>query len=268
MYEPSLRDIIKTTKWRQGVIVEGEQRKKVLSYVIKSYPWIENSDILVLFSQNCDLLNPSLENEPFAEFFCAKNIIKPDTSLAYGKNPRKIHLTINDSKSICLSINHRIRIDRTLLAEISLDNEPQKLSDSELNNLLSWVSKKYSRPAFPDRFNELLAQIPKLDKKLKQLNDSFKEIKSFFFYLSPNSEIEKGQLYSLRIKVLLVGQYFDGCEQKKDSICDRLEHILSTKKIEITDVCCAYEDEMTLFELHYFKLWDKDYISRRYDLVL
>ncbi|MDY0290101.1 MAG: hypothetical protein RBR15_14845 [Sphaerochaeta sp.] len=122
-----------------------------------------------ILSQDCDLLNPSLENEPFAEFFCGPNIIKVDTSLAYGKNPRKIHLAINTSTSLSLSINHRIRIDRVLLSELSLENYPVRLPDSSLTNLL--------------------AQIPALDKKLKKLNDTFKEIKSIFFYLSPDGKI-------------------------------------------------------------------------------
>ena len=34
----------------------------------------KNSDILILFSQNCDLVNHDLSKEPFAEFFCAKII--------------------------------------------------------------------------------------------------------------------------------------------------------------------------------------------------
>lgn len=47
MYEPSLRDAIMKTKWRQGVIVEGSQMKEVLSHVVESYPWINDADALV-----------------------------------------------------------------------------------------------------------------------------------------------------------------------------------------------------------------------------
>lgn len=268
MHELSLRDAIMKTEWRQGVVVEGSPMQAVLSYVAESYPWIDDADTLVLFSQDCDLLNPSLENEPFAEFFCTKGIAEVDASLAYGKNPRKIHLAINTSMSLCISINHRIRIDRALLSEFSLDKYPVKLSEATQKNLLSWVSKKYSRPAFPDRFNELLAQILSLDKKLKKLNDSFKEIKSIFFFISPDKEIKDDQRYSLRVKVLLVGKYFDGCEKNKSAIKDTFGHILSSKKIILSDTDCVYEDEMTLYEFNFYREWDKDYISRRYDLAL
>ena len=242
--------------------------KEVLSHVVESYPWINEADALVLFSQDCDLLNPSLENEPFAEFFCSKSISKVDSSLAYGKNPRKVHLTFHKSKNLCLSINHRIRINRFFLAEISLENDPQRLPDFELTNLLSWLSKKYSRPAFPDRFNELLAQISGLDKKLKKLNDSFIRIKSLFFYIFPNTEIEYDQSYSLRVMVLLVGESFEGGEDEKDLIREELEYILSVDKICVSNISCAFENEMTLYELSFYKEWDKDYISRRYDFAL
>lgn len=268
MYEPSLRDAIMKTKWRQGVIVEGSQMKEVLSHVVESYPWINDADALVLFSQDCDLLNPSLENEPFAEFFCSKSIAKVDSSLAYGKNPRKLHLTLHKSKSLCLSINHRIRINRALLANLPLKNDPQRLSESELTNLLPWLSKKYSRPAFPDRFNDLLGKISGLDKKLKTLNDSFVRIKSLFFYIVPNTEIEYDQSYSLQVKVLLVGESFDGGEEEKDLISEELEYILSVDKICVSNISCAFENEMTLYELSFYKEWDKEYISRRYDFVL
>lgn len=268
MHELSLRDAIMKTEWRQGVVVEGSPMQAVLSYVAESYPWIDDADALVLFSQDCDLLNPSLENEPFAEFFCTKGISEVDASLAYGKNPRKIHLAINTSKSLCISINHRIRIDRSLLAEFPIQKCPVRIPEFALTNLLSWVSKKYSRPAFPDRFNYLLAQIPSLDKKLKKLNDVFKEIKSIFFYLSPDGEIEDDQWYTLRVKVLLAGESFDGYEEEKDLLSGELNHILSVENICVDDISCAFENEMTVHELNIFKVWDKDYISRRYDLAL
>lgn len=267
MHEDSLRSSIKKTEWRQGVVVEGTQKDEVLSHVAESYGWIRDADTLVLFTHDCDLLNHTIDNEPFAEFFCTKNIAQVDPSLAYGKNPRKIHLKLHDSKCLCLSINHRIRIDRTLLATLPLEKNPLRLPEPELTNLLHWISKKYSRPAFPDRFNDLLSGISKLDKKLTNLNNSFTRIKSIFFLINPNTEIEDDQSYSLKIMVLLAGTAFDGCEDEKDLIKDKLEPILTTDKICISTITCAFENEMTLFELNYYKEWDKDYISRRYGYV-
>lgn len=167
MKEKSLREAIENNAWRQGLIVENIQKTAILSNMNEPYPWISNAEALVLFSHDCDLLNPCLDNEPFAEFFCVTYISEVNPSLAYGKNPREIHLRINDSQCMRLSINHRIRIDRALLADMSPGHEPLRIPNENLQLLLSWLSKKYSRPAFPDRFNELLSQIPKLDKKLR-----------------------------------------------------------------------------------------------------
>jgi len=268
MNEKSLREAIRDTMWRQGIVVEDRQKIAVLSHVNEYYPWIANADALVLFSQDCDLLNPSLENEPFAEFFCVTYIPEMNPSLAYGKNPREIHLRINDSQCIHLSINHRIRIDRALLVGMSPDHDPLRIPSGNLKMLLSWLSKKYSRPAFPDRFNELLAQIPKLDKKLQELNQSFITIKRLFFMIDPNTEIAEGQSYLLTVKVLLDGRFSIGDEKNKNIISDRLRHIFSVKQIRISDISCDCEDELTIFDMKNYVRWDKDYISRRYDLVL
>ena len=268
MNEKSLREVLRDTMWRQGIVVEDKQKIAVLSHVSEYYPWIANAEALVLFSQDCDLLNPSLDNEPFAEFFCASFIPEINPSFAFGKNPRQIHLRLSNTQCLSLSINHRIRIDRSLLADILFDHEPLMLQDSNLKILLSWLSKKYSRPAYPDRFNELLGQIPKLDKKMLNLNTSFNNIKRLFFMIVPNAEIAEDQSYSLTVKVLLNGRFKDGVESTKDEICEKLGQILSVKQILIADVSCYFEDEITLFELGRYQMWDKEYISRRYDFVL
>ena len=268
MNEKSLREAIRDTMWRQGIVVEDRQKIAVISHVNEYYPWIANADALVLFSQDCDLLNPSLENEPFAEFFCVTYIPDVNPSLAYGKNPREIHMRINDSQCIRLLINHRIRIDRALLVGMSPEHQPLRIPNGNLKMLLSWLSKKYSRPAFPDRFNELLAQIPKLDKKLLDLNASFTTIKRFFFLLEPNTEIGANQRYLLSIKVLLDGRFSIGDEKNKKSISERLRNIFSMKQIRISDISCDFEDELTIFEMKNYVRWDKDYISRRCDFVL
>ncbi|MDT4762278.1 hypothetical protein [Sphaerochaeta sp. PS] len=268
MNKPSLGDILRKTKWRQGVVLEGVQKEKVLANATESYPWMNDADALVLFSHDCDLLNHSLENEPFAEFFCAKYVDNRDPSLAYGKNPRKIHLVVDGSKNVCLLFNHRIRINRACLIGLPLDADPLRVSEVELRTLLSWVSKKYSRSAFPDAFNVQLGKIPELDKKLRNLNIAYPAIKAIFFCLSPNTEIGDEQSYSLQVKVLLEGKSSDTCEELKSGIEERLEQILSVDRIIINDITCEFENEMTLLELAYFKVWDMDYISRRYGFAL
>lgn len=84
----------------------------------------------------------------------------------------------------------------------------------------------------------------------------------------PNAEIAEDQSYSLTVKVLLNGRFKDGVESTKDEICEKLGQILSVKQILIADVSCYFEDEITLFELGRYQMWDKEYISRRYDFVL
>jgi len=68
--------------------------------------------------------------------------------------------------------------------------------------------------------------------------------------------------------VLLAGESFDGYEEEKDLLSGEFEHILSVDKICVDDSSCSFENEMTQYELSFYKEWDKECISRRYDLVL
>lgn len=109
----------------------------------------------------------------------------------------------------------------------------------------------------------------KLNNKLAELNKSFPSIKRFFFKLDPFSEIPPTDVYNLEIRILLQGSSFDadlGLD-KKEYIERVVEELFSGPHIRIKDVCCSYENEITLFELSYYKIWDKEYLSSRYGFV-
>jgi len=257
-----LSETIKSNNWVQGVLLDRDERKFIISN-IEVLDWVEESDVLVLFTQDCDLVNLDLAKEPFAEFFCAKVIPELLPQYAYGKNPRVIHLKSDQGRFIRVDINHRVRIDRSLLTKRKIHLTHEKLNQEDLDILLDWFSKKYSRAAFPDAFNTILKSIKRLEYKLRKFDQNYPEVIRIFFKLTPeNEELYDESSYGLEIILLMKGisPEIDD-DEKLETIRRRFQQILSHQKLKIWRCECLYENEMTMYDLGYYKLWDKDYIS-------
>ena len=69
--------------------------------------------------------------------------------------------------------------------------------------------------------------------------------------------------YALDILVLL-----DGRSERTDLLLKKeleaeVASILSQPGIRLEKVFCAYEDEVSLYDLKFYRVWNKDYISRK-----
>ena len=85
-------EAISSRGWRQGSILSRE----LLGIGAESWSVVvEESTLGVVITQDCDLVNSSFEDEPFAEILRAKPAAKPDGNLRWAKNPRKIQLDID-----------------------------------------------------------------------------------------------------------------------------------------------------------------------------
>jgi len=82
--------------WKQGVIIDEPLKETIISGS-QFYDYLKDTDSLVLYTQDCDLINPSLEKEPFVEFFCVNKINSISGNYSFGKNPRKIYLRIEEA---------------------------------------------------------------------------------------------------------------------------------------------------------------------------
>jgi len=69
----------------------------------------------------------------------------------------------------------------------------------------------------------------------------------------------------LEIFILLQGVSFESNRNLKDDIIPLFEKLFSVERINLNQVLCGFEDEMTVFDLAVYKMWDKEYISRRYN---
>jgi hypothetical protein len=266
--EETVQQRIQQLGWKQGQVFDGALKDALVSNATEKFPWADEAGSLILFSQDCDLLHHSLENEPFVEFLCAQSIETCDVSFKHGKNPRRLHVEDTKGAWFHVQMSHRIRIPKNQIDE-SFPVSDKELTKESLSTLVSWLSKRYSRPAFPDLFNTYLSRIKNLDNKLMKLNESYPLVKRFFFCLDPFSDIPPTDAYNLEIRVLLHGSSSEAGHETdmKENIEKKVEKLFSGPHIRIEDVCCSFEDEMTLLELSYFRVWDKEYLSSRYGFI-
>ncbi|MBL7007283.1 MAG: hypothetical protein ISR78_09400 [Spirochaetia bacterium] len=253
---------IQKNNWKQGVIVENPLKERLISDS-QFYDRLKDSDGLVLYTQDCDLINLSLDKEPFVEFFCVKKVESINNNFSFGKNPRKIHVKVGDDIIYEFDINKRLVVDRSVLTDISLDVGNQRIPKNEMDVVLEWFSKKYSRPAFPDAFNDIIRDIPKIDRKLTKLNSEYPSIKRLFFSIEPDREIADTDNYHLTIRILLAGLSFESDVENIDEIVLKFEELFKTERIIIDEIVCSYEDQMTIYELGIYSHWDKDYTTVR-----
>jgi hypothetical protein len=68
-----------------------------------------------------------------------------------------------------------------------------------LHVLVDWIAKRYTRPAFPDAFNERRAGSAK--KIGKELKKNGKLITGIFLFISPNEECAAGESYQVVLRV-------------------------------------------------------------------
>ena len=154
---------------------------------------VDNSDLLIVTSHDCDILNPSIEKEPFVEVLCARRAEAVDRMQLSGRNPRLLQLSVIDGAgSVTLSCisNRRWVVPRTLL----MQGEPRlTLPDRERRLAAEWLAKRYIRAAFPTAFDRRWRS--KLGHWQKLLRGWSEWLQGIYLRLSTLAELDDGVPY-------------------------------------------------------------------------
>ncbi|TAH55292.1 MAG: hypothetical protein EWM51_03145 [Treponema sp.] len=247
---------IRQNGWRQGDLIVGDCIAPLLASSIDFLDCeTACTDVLLLISQDCDLVSDTLDKEPYAEFLAGRFIASCDASLRFGRNPRTLHLEAI-SRSVEFSIHDRFRVLKESLNEYGIRMVPQSLGASEKRLVLDWITKRYIRPAFPDTFNirlnqkrreqDTLAKSPLSEKVLIVLLDI------------SNDEYPPERSYELQILIgVIEGTPKDSIEQIERAY----EEAFTVPGITVADIAVREEIDITLRELRTYKRWDRDYRS-------
>lgn len=258
--------------WRQGCIFsrnmviqlqsDGEEIIKGISVSEKEIiKGAKESDLLIVVTHDCNLVNDSFENEPEIEVVLARSVSTKNASLFWGKNPRKFQFELQSEQFLYeICVHDRVFLPRNLLLNHSPDLE-RVLEASLRKQICLWVSKRYFRAAFPDSFNKITE---KLKKKLaEKLKKKGKEITAIYI-AGADEEVQDNGTYEIIVKATMQCNTFENpvLRQEAQSIIDLWEsELCECPGIEVKESSLVSEADVSIDDLRILKRWDYDHLS-------
>lgn len=244
--------------WRQGVILP------LSAFPTDTVPDCSCPEgaLLVAVSQSCDLVHGVLENEPYANFLVLRPVDFPEKGLQHGRHPRKIHLQSEKGIFVEAQAWNQISIDRRIL--LSLDAlGADEIPAHELRVLTDWLAKRFTRIAFPDRFNDLLrVKKERIKKLLSKKHELFLEI---LLHVSPFDENPPNDKYQLIGRLLMPAELWEDEKSLRaaEDVAEKLKKLIEACDIEVIDFAPISEEDLSYAELKQLARWDYDYLSNR-----
>lgn len=249
--------------WRQGILLKPEGDRLAQNALHN----VGYDDLLLIVSQNCDLVQGSFENEPWFEVLCIHPLNgEPNGGYLGGKNSRRIEFSttaFGDNSGNWYALPHeRHLIDRQLLLE---DIGPtESIDDQTLKMILSWLSRRYTRVAFPEAFVQRMdARKSQIGKKFARLNPL---VANVYIRLDPFEEIGTEDSYTVELILVMDAKDFD--DQEKYQQCEEIRKQLEGQLakcdgIEVEDIGIESTADVTIEDLKGYREWDYSYLSFR-----
>ena len=247
--------------WQQGSVLPDALAAELGTDRIAGWG---GASVLVVLTQDCDLVHASYEIEPDVELIAGAFVDPPDNGLRHGRNPRRLHLDVDRDGSravLAFSVQQRLVVPRSALEEHS-PHPGVRLGREDRRLLCEWVAKRYVRAAFPDAFNERAqAAHRKIEKALKRGGE---HVTGLFLMINPDDECASGHDYRIILRV--TARTTSLADEAVEATLVRLAKALadalaSCDGVLVEDHQLVSEAEFTLEDLRFFKRWDWDYRS-------
>ena len=255
---------IKRNGWKQGACLLVDKKIEVcITTQCMQEQLLEG--LYVVLSQDCDVLQASLEKEPVIELIRANEIGQCSPELTAGKNPRELHLQVGDEEASCFKLfpYERYFIARTYLEKLHANTI--KIVDKPLKELIIWTVKRYNRPGFPDAFNSRINCKKTISKIKTIMREEAKNTLGVFIEITPEKELKSDKIYRIKIVMLVDKEIYED-EQERSKIHNGFDKILflldKIKGITVIDGSQVLSmDDISLHRFTQLKQWDFDYIS-------
>ena len=250
--------------WEQGVIFPPDDKIFKNGGLDFSVP---TGTFLLIVSQTCDLVQGSFETEPYFEalsLFPLNN--KPNGQYLGGKNSRRIEFSLDEQSEnatywYTLPYERHL-IKRELLLELKASNSLG--DDNTLKMILCWLSRRYTRTAFPEEF------VTRIDARKSQIGKNFARLNSLvsnvYVRVIPFDELNDTEVYSMEIILMMDAQKFDvpkiyaDCNEIKNQLEKQLDRC---KGIDVEDINIESTASVTIEDLKGYLEWDYSYLSFR-----
>jgi hypothetical protein len=166
---------------------------------------VDDGSRLILASQDCDIVHRG-SGEPSVDVFVATPIQRLSPFETKARNARRLHLNLTSNGQ---NIPHEIKFwsRRSLAREALAAHLPAAdiTLDRESRHWLSqWLSKRYDRPAFPDRFAERLERRD-ARRVLRNILNTYEHcFRDIYLAIDPDDEeLPEQTPYAVRIQLVM-----------------------------------------------------------------
>jgi hypothetical protein len=172
--------------WRCGVTIPSEMYAAIGPYLrhagAAQPPKIEPEDWLVVLSQTCDVVAGKLDQEPLIEVLLCRPISKRRRGYVNRRSTRQLDFRPDAEHRPTFFLTAHATRDRYVVPrELFADHIPcpdRSLSTRAVNGLQSWYALRYTRPAWPNEFVDLLRpHKEELEAALEGLDDDESELR-------------------------------------------------------------------------------------------
>ncbi len=257
-------DAIVNRGWRQGAVLGPELTSLASKHAPESVD-VSGTDLLILTSHDCDIVNPNIDKEPFVEVLKANVALGQQANKQYlsGRNPRILQfVTQRNGKPALLSFAayNRWTVPRTLLMS---DSAEECLPDKERRLIAEWLAKRYIRTAFPTAFDQ------RWRSKLKDWRELLKRysewLQGVYMRLNTLRELPAGSPYKCHF-ILAVPHSMRGLAgwaEKRSEMEQAIEIFWDQFKptIQFVGVDVLGTDEITLADIEPYQRFDAEWVS-------
>lgn len=257
-------DELEKAGWRQGEIIKSTDTTKIQDLIGHT---IDDSLILIVASQSCDITCKELAIDPYIELSVAKRIEKLDGNLTHNKNPRLLHATLQirtnnvdiyQEQHVELKAYEKLTAPKNCLLKLTPDGG-SLLKATHLESYVSWLAARYSRPALPTEFNNRISAVDPKDKLRKKAKGANEQLSGIYVEVIPDSDISEDNIY--RVNLLgLVASGFDGDLDETERALNSYAEIMREANMDVT-VALRKESEVSIADIKRFKRFYYDDLS-------
>lgn len=269
---PEIGDCLEESGWKQGSVVKSTDLASLLKF--SNFPHKEDL-VLLVASQSCDISHGNIALDPYVEMSLARTISAKTGNYTNNKNPRILHTFITSfseeknkiyvNKDIELIAHKRFSVPKEELVKYKPDSN-QDLEDSELEGYVAWLAARYSRPALPTKFNDLISESDPKGKLRKKVKKFSRELSGIYVEIIPNREIKDGEKYRVNLLGLLSPQFNGNLEQVETAI-EQYATVMKNAGMDVNH-SVKKEDEISIAVIRRFKRFYYDDLSFKEDFPL
>lgn len=269
-----MRSWLEEKGWLQGDFVEPND---VLALKKHFTDIPQDEEIyLIVASQSCDVC-AYIENEPFIEFSVARKVEKTDGNFEFNKNPRKLHLKVNDNShtdaihSISLELisHEKIKLRKEDIQKEYKEIEPckyLKLSQNIIQQYVGWLASRYNRPALPTEFERRFNNQWNKSKRDKIVEKSNNFLLGVYVDIAPDKEIDTNETYRVSLLFLTTPSISNEDMNAIEELAKKYQECLeAATNIKVVGYDIKSEKQVSIATFKAYKRFYLDYLSYKHN---